>query len=144
MSNIFMEDGINLLIWSCMKSTAKKIVDVYATLQPFFQAFNFVLSWWEGSWVYISLFFFLNNIRNNIFLCFVCCNLEDMFNAVPCFLICMLACSDGLQHCSSMPHWHQNTPFLYSGTQSLSSFLKCNRTVTDTSMLYIAVYSSRV
>lgn len=38
------------------------------------------------------------------FLCSVCCNLGDVFNVLQCCLICMLACSNGLQHCSSMPH----------------------------------------
>lgn len=116
-------------------SSAKEIVDVYAPLWPFPQPFNFLLPPWSGSVVCI---WFFNNIRNNIFLCSVCCNLGDILNVVQCFVICMLACSDGLQHCSSMPRRHQKMSFLYSGIQRLFSFLKSNRTVTDAPMLYIA------
>lgn len=139
--NVIMEDNINLVMGSCVKnclafsSSAKETVDVYARPRPFLQPFNSPRRLWSGSVVCISLF---NNIGNNIFLCSVCCNLGDIFNVVRCFLICMLACSDGLQHCSSMPRWHQKMSFLYSGIQCLSSHLKCNRTVTNPPMLYIA------
>lgn len=73
-----------------------------------------------------------------MFLWSVCCSLGDIFNIVQCFQICMLARSDGLQCCSSMPCWHQKMSFLYSGTQRLFSFLKWNRGITDAPILYIA------
>lgn len=120
--NVIMEDNINLLMWSCVKnclafsSSAKETVDVYARPRPFLQPFNSPRRLWSGSVVCISLF---NNIGNNIFLCSVCCNLGDIFNVVRCFLICMLACSDGLQHCSSMPRWHQKMSFF---TQVYNAF----------------------
>lgn len=97
---------INLRIWSRMKICHLQQRCLYYKLRPFLQPFNFVLLPWSGSGVYVSFF---NNIRNKTFLCFICCNLGDIFNVLQCFLICMLACSDGLQHCSSMPHWHQKT-----------------------------------
>lgn len=137
-----MEDNINLFECSCVKmcdfsSWAKEMADVCGTVRPFLQSFNFVPPPWSGSEVCIS-FFFLNNIQNNMFLWSVCCSLGDIFNIVQCFQICMLARSDGLQCCSSMPCWHQKMSFLYSGTQRLFSFLKWNRGITDAPILYIA------
>lgn len=123
----------------------REIGDVYAIRCGHFFNLSIFFSRRDQGQGYTSLF--LITSETIPFLCFVWCNLGDIFNVLQCFVICMLACSNGLQHCSSMAHQHQKTSFLYSGIQRLFSFLKCNRTVTDAPVLYVAslmVYSSRV
>jgi len=50
----------------------------------------------------VYLFFLLKLFIPSMFFC----NLEAIFNALQCFLIHMLACSDGLRHCSSAARRH--------------------------------------
>lgn len=90
----------------------------------------------QGQW-YASLFF--NNIGHNIFLCPVCCNLVDIFFKCCAMFSDLYAC---LQQWPSTLFLHatltSKMSFLYSGIQRLPFFLKCNRTVMEASMLYIA------
>lgn len=77
-----MEENVNLFKWSCMK-----MCDIFIFSNDHYFNLSILFHHCDQAQRFGSLF---NTIRNNTFLCFVCCSLGDIFNFVPCFQICML------------------------------------------------------
>lgn len=66
-------------------------------------------------------FFYI--IQNKLFCVLFCVTRDVHLMLCNVFLICILACSYGLQHCSTTPHSHQNCSFssqVYKASPSLN------------------------
>lgn len=123
--------SFSVMLWPNWKVKAKVLMDkvnlykkmrciVFTIRLMVATVSSFLTPQWSGSGVYI-LFFYFNPKQGLLHL--ILSNLRNAFNVL---LFCILARSDGLQHCCSMPHSHQNYSFLLPVEQSICS--KCNGT----------------